>query len=115
MRWPLPAQRVLLVAAALLLALFALAAQRAARRPALERVADEPALEVLLDLNAATAAELESLPGIGAARAAGIVAHREARGPFRSVDELRAVPGVGGKLAAALRPLVTAGARPPAQ
>ena len=49
----------------------------------------------LLDLNAATAAELERLPGIGAARARAIVANRERHGSFSSVAELDRVPGFG--------------------
>lgn len=61
-----------------------------------------------LDLNAATARELESLPGIGPALAGAIVAYREANGPFGEVDELDAVPGIGPKTLENIRPLVTA-------
>jgi competence protein ComEA len=57
-----------------------------------------------LDLNAATAAELDALPGIGPVLAARIVEHRRAHGPFRSVEELRSVPGIGPRLLARLRP-----------
>jgi len=56
----------------------------------------------LLDLNAATAAELIALPGIGARKAKVIVDRRAAHGPFRSVDELTALHGFGPKLVAAL-------------
>ena len=42
----------------------------------------------LIDINAATAAQLETLPGIGEVRAAGIVRSRQEDGPFASVDEL---------------------------
>ena len=48
-----------------------------------------------LDINAATAAELEGLPGIGPVTAAAIVEHRERVGPFRSVDALEDVTGIG--------------------
>lgn len=48
-----------------------------------------------VSLNAATAQELTALPGVGAATAAAIVAHREANGPFRSVDGLLDVKGIG--------------------
>lgn len=48
-----------------------------------------------IDLNSATSAELESLPSIGPKRAAAIIADRADRGPFRSVDDLDRVPGIG--------------------
>jgi competence protein ComEA len=50
-----------------------------------------------VDLNRATADELETLPGIGPAKAAAIVQHREEHGPFRVAGDLRAVPGIGEK------------------
>jgi competence protein ComEA len=105
--WSGPAQRVLLVAAGLLLALTLAAARRAALTPPALPVADDPAIDLRLDLNAAAAAELEALPGVGPALAARILAHRGAHGPFRSVGDLANVPGIGEKLAARLRPLVT--------
>lgn len=57
-----------------------------------------------LDLNRATAEDLQRLPGIGPKRAAQILALRQARGRFRSVDELLEVPGIGPKTLARLRP-----------
>lgn len=48
-----------------------------------------------VDLNRASAAELESLPGIGPARARAIVRWREAQGRFWNFDDLLAVPGIG--------------------
>lgn len=59
-----------------------------------------------LDLNRADAAELEQLPGVGPRLAAAIDAHRRDRGDFRSIDDLRAVPGVGPVMIDKLRPLV---------
>jgi len=69
----------------------------------------EPAPVGLLDLNRASAADLEQLPGIGPAKAKAIVEHRERYGPFRSVDDLLNVKGIGPKLLERMRPLVTAG------
>ena len=64
-----------------------------------------------VDLNRAPATELaERLPGIGPAKAAAIVAHREAHGPFASVDALLAVRGIGPRTLARLSPLVGLGA-----
>jgi competence protein ComEA len=50
-----------------------------------------------LDLNRASAAELEELPGIGPVMAARIVEHREQHGPFTVLGDLRQVRGVGEK------------------
>ena len=58
-------------------------------------------------LNVASAAELESLPGIGPVLAGRIVAHRQAHGPFRQVEDLLAVAGIGEAKLAAIRDLVT--------
>lgn len=48
-----------------------------------------------LNLNAATEAELLRLPGIGPAKARAIVAYRQSRGPFASVEGVLRVPGIG--------------------
>jgi len=65
---------------------------------------EEAALEV--DLNRATAAELEGLPGIGPALAAAVVDLRDARGPYAGVDELLLVDGIGPSKLEAIRPFV---------
>ena len=61
---------------------------------------------VPVDVNAATVAALEALPGVGPARAAAIVEEREAAGPFASVDDLARVRGIGPATVDALRPFV---------
>ncbi|WP_123039773.1 ComEA family DNA-binding protein [Cohnella candidum] len=66
-----------------------------------------PANPAPLDLNRATESELDTLPGIGPAKAKAIVAYRDDRKGFRSVDELLEVKGIGAKLLERIRPLVT--------
>ncbi len=61
-----------------------------------------------LELNAASAAELELLPWIGPALAARIVAERAVSGPFRSVAELARVRGIGPRTLARIAPYVRA-------
>jgi competence protein ComEA len=62
-----------------------------------------------LDLNRATAADLEELPGIGKTLAERIVARRDEAGPYTVVEGLREVTGVGEKLYSQIAPLVTVG------
>jgi competence protein ComEA len=64
-----------------------------------------------LDLNRATADQLESLPGIGSVKAAAILEARDARGGFQSMEELEEVRGIGPALVAKLRPLVVLGTK----
>ncbi len=61
----------------------------------------------LINLNTASAAELERLPGIGPVLAQRIVTDREAQGPFASVEEIMRVSGIGEAIHAGLRDLVT--------
>ncbi|OIR44426.1 ComEA family DNA-binding protein [Corynebacterium sp. NML130628] len=59
-----------------------------------------------LSLNSASAAELVTLPGVGEATAAAIIAHREANGPFQKVEDLMQVKGIGPAKFEAIAPLV---------
>ena len=56
-----------------------------------------------LDLNAATAEQLQELPGIGPTTAAAIVAFREKSGPFRRVEDLLVIHGISEKKLEAIR------------
>ena len=63
-------------------------------------------LSPIVNINTATAVQLESLPGIGSATAQKIIADREANGPYGSADDLTRVPGIGQKKLEALVGLI---------
>ena len=60
-----------------------------------------------MNLNSASQAELEELPGVGPATAQKIITWREENGGFRSVEDLMEIRGIGEKTFAELAPLVT--------
>ena len=62
-----------------------------------------------IDINTATAAQLEGLKGIGPKKAAEIVKYREANGPFKSVEDLSKVSGVGAKTLTANKDMLMVG------
>lgn len=64
----------------------------------------EPEISYPLDLNAATAEELETLPGVGAILAERIVSYREAVGGFQSLEELQQVNGIGSGIYSQIAP-----------
>jgi competence protein ComEA len=66
----------------------------------------EPGSSELIDLNAATKEQLDSLPGIGETRAEAIIQYRTENGAFVTVDELRNVPGIGEDLFNEIKDLV---------
>lgn len=103
-----PPARIAGAAAVAIAASIGLFAVVAAPNPAARHAGDAT---VLIDLNTATPEALELLPGIGPALAQRIIQDRLTRGPFRGVDDLDRVPGIGPKTLAELRPLVVA--RPP--
>lgn len=62
-----------------------------------------------ININTATEAELEGLPGIGSSKAAAIIQYRIDHGAFKTVNDLDNVPGIGPATLANLVPLVTVG------
>ncbi|GAB4322832.1 MAG: hypothetical protein Kow0059_18040 [Candidatus Sumerlaeia bacterium] len=62
-----------------------------------------------ININTATAAELDTLPGIGPAYAERIIQHRQQNGPFKSIEDLRQVKGIGEKTFENIRNLITVG------
>jgi len=64
---------------------------------------------VTVNINTASVKELDALPGIGAKTAALIVEYRQKNGPFKKIEELMNVRGVGEKSFLKLRPQLTVG------
>lgn len=60
-----------------------------------------------VNINTATVPELELLPGVGPKLAERIIDHRKKHGPFKNVDDLDAVSGIGARILERLKPLVT--------
>jgi len=63
-----------------------------------------------LNINTATAAQLEALPGIGARTAQAIVDQRQKNGGFKKIEDLMTVKGIGEKSFLKLKPMVTVSA-----
>ena len=63
----------------------------------------------LININTATQTDLEMLPGIGPSTAANIIAHREANGPFATIEAIMDVSGIGDGRFEAIRELITVG------
>ncbi len=63
----------------------------------------EGGIGALVNINMATAVELETLPGIGEVMARRIVDYREANGPFQTIEDIQNVPGIGPKTFEALK------------
>jgi comEA protein len=67
-------------------------------------------LSMAIDINKATVNDLQKLPGIGPGLAKQIVAYREKNGPFRRVEDLMVIKGIGLKKWKEIRPYVRVGA-----
>jgi competence protein ComEA len=79
------------------------------------RPAGEPSASALLNLNTATVAQLEALPGIGRATADRIIEYRDKSGGFTKIEELMNVRGIGEKNFLRLKPLITVSPAAPAR
>jgi competence protein ComEA len=75
------------------------------------RTAVKPAaVATVVNINTASASDIEGLPGIGAKTAARIVEYRQKNGPFKKIEELMNVRGIGEKNFLKLKPQLTVGA-----
>ena len=91
-----------------------LAGQTAKSADATHTAAAKPAAATVVNINTATAADFEALPGIGAKTAARIIEYRQKNGPFKKVEELMNVRGLGEKNFLKLKAQLTIGATKPA-
>ncbi len=100
--------RFMFALAILVMALIASPSPSAAQgaKPAAAAKARATATEPV-NLNAATAAQLQTLPGVGASTAQRIVDYRLKNGSFKKVEELMNVKGIGEKSFLKLKPLIT--------
>lgn len=87
----------------------ALASGAAIAVPAMaqDESAEERSAEGVVNINTASAEQLQALPGIGQSRAEAIVAMREQRGAFQRVEQIMQVRGVGRATFRRLRPMLT--------
>ena len=92
--------------------LLAAASVAAAAQPAqakAPRAAAKPATAAVVNINTASATEIATLPGIGEKTAARIVEYRQKNGPFKKVEELMNVRGIGEKNFLKLKPQLAVG------
>lgn len=73
----------------------------------LERMDDLLVVGLPIPVNTASARSLEAIPGIGPSLSAAIIADREARGPFHTIEDLDRVKGIGPATVEKLRPFVS--------
>ena len=77
------------------------------KSPSRSAVKTAPASSAVVNLNTASASDLEALPGIGAKTAVLIVEYRQKNGPFKKIEELMNVRGIGEKNFLKLKPQIT--------
>jgi competence protein ComEA len=72
-------------------------------------ITPEPTITYPININTATAQELEQLPGIGPSLAQSIVAYRDVHGAFTTIEDIQNVPEIGPRTYEAIMPFITVG------
>jgi competence protein ComEA len=98
--------RISVVLGCALAALMAVAPTMATAQEKAAKSKPAPAVSTPVNLNTATAADLQALPGVGAATARLIIEHREKNGGFKKIEELMNIKGIGEKSFLKLKPMV---------
>ena len=99
-----------LVTAAALLVMVSAPALAAAQAKAAGQTSAKPPVTGTININTASAADLQRLPGIGAKTAGRVIEYRQKNGPFKKVEELMNVRGVGEKNFLKLKTQISVGA-----
>ena len=84
-----------------------LQAQGFSPAPSQTDLAAEPAESFPININTASATDLESLPKIGSVIAQRIIDYRKKNGPFKTISEIQNVSGIGSKIYAQIKDLIT--------
>ena len=105
---------LLMIMAVFALAAAGTAAEQKPSTPAAKASAAKATAASPVNLNTATQAQLETLPGIGSKVAERILEHRQKNGSFKKVEDLMNVKGIGEKAFLKLKPLLTVSQKPDA-
>ncbi|MDR3574959.1 MAG: helix-hairpin-helix domain-containing protein [Anaerolineaceae bacterium] len=78
-----------------------------AQSPSPKTTLSSPSSDNPLDINTATAEQLDGLPGIGTSKAQQIIAFRQQNGPFQKIEDLQNVPGIGPGIFTKIKDMIT--------